>query len=173
MEWHPNGPVYTPHIYAANGHLLGGRRVPNAPPLATKPGNSRISTLVRISDSVNERYCLSLHDASATRPKIYTPWPSVREGIGTDLRLACSFRRGRGQRVGDNVPCSEQTNSRTFLLGSSLLLLQGLFHVGGSGGDAVTHMMHHLRERAGAGDTLRARAAPGLHSHRSGSHVRP
>ncbi|KAH9015119.1 hypothetical protein EDB83DRAFT_2440413, partial [Lactarius deliciosus] len=33
-----------------------GRWVTNAPPLAPKTGNSRTQTLVRISDSVNDRY---------------------------------------------------------------------------------------------------------------------
>ncbi|KAH8999642.1 hypothetical protein EDB86DRAFT_651150 [Lactarius hatsudake] len=46
--------------------------------------------------------------------------------------------------------------------GSSLPLLQNLFRVGGSGGDAVTHVMHYLRERVGVSDTVRTRTTPGL-----------
>ncbi|KAH8982127.1 hypothetical protein EDB86DRAFT_381368 [Lactarius hatsudake] len=33
--------------------------------------------------------------------------------------------------------------------------------LGGSGGGAITHVMHNLRETVGPGDTVRARTAPG------------
>ncbi|KAH9055782.1 hypothetical protein EDB83DRAFT_2552585 [Lactarius deliciosus] len=145
-----------------------GRWVTNAPPLAPRTGNSRTQTLVYISDLVNDRY---RHRRS--RCVGYTAQDlhslAVCEG-GNRNSLACSFGRWRGQRVasreGDNVPCglpcSRTFEPRTFLLESSLPL--SLFRVGGSGGDDVTHVMiHHLRERAGAGDTVQACAAPGLH----------
>ncbi|KAH8980206.1 hypothetical protein EDB86DRAFT_572699 [Lactarius hatsudake] len=97
--------------------------------------------------------------------------------------MACSFGRGRGRQcpmwyaaVSRRVAwacflyllgrTSSLTHIPTLFLGPSLLpLLQGVFRVGGSSGDSVTHVIHFLRETAGAGRSVSSR-------QKSSSHVR-
>ncbi|KAH9012703.1 hypothetical protein EDB84DRAFT_1444570 [Lactarius hengduanensis] len=162
----------------STARLVGFLFRASGPPSALKPGNSKTPTLAHISVYVNDRHRYYFHDVSATWPKIYMPWPSVREEIGTvyanfgdemsvPLVAGCDIfiwraRLGEGEsseRVaagpggeGDNVPRSffAHAHSPGVLTAPRTEFVPTL---GGSGGDAITHVMHHLRERVGPGDS--------------------